>query len=129
MKQYINEVQRMQQLAGIKISLTEGLEFKDIEIGDKLKVTKSPDSKIMQYLKSAVSAFYDRKIQPQTGDIFEVLPNEYKEFDGKEYTVKNINRPQEFIKALGPGTKEAIISMPKKWVDALYYKGYFTNIN
>ena len=27
----------------------------------------------MQYLKSAFSAFYDIKIQPQLGDIFEIL--------------------------------------------------------
>ena len=101
----------------------------NFEIGDKFKVTKSPDSKIMQYLKSAVSAFYDRKIQPQIGDIFEVLPNEFKEFEGKEYTLKNINRPEEFIKALGPMADEAIVSMPKKWVDALYSKGYFTKVN
>ncbi len=101
----------------------------NFEIGDKFKVTKSPDSKIMQYLKSAVSAFYDREIQPQIGDIFEVLPNEFKEFEGKEYTLKNINRPEEFIKALGPIADEAIVSMPKKWVDALYSKGYFTKVN
>jgi len=101
----------------------------NFEIGDKFKVTKSPDSKIMQYLKSAVSAFYDRKIQPQVGDVFEVLPNEFKEFEGKEYTLKNINRPEEFIKALGPIADEAIVSMPKKWVDALYSKGYFTKVN
>jgi hypothetical protein len=101
----------------------------NFEIGDKFKVTKSPDSKIMQYLKSAVSAFYDRKIQPQVGDVFEVLPNEFKEFEGKEYTLKNINRPEEFIKALGPMADEAIVSMPKKWVDALYSKGYFTKVN
>jgi hypothetical protein len=99
----------------------------NFEIGDKFEVSKSPDSKIMQYLKSAFSAFYDRKIQPQLGDIFEVLPNEFKEFDG--YTLKNINRPEEFIKALGPNADEAIVSMPKKWVDALYSKGYFTKIN
>jgi hypothetical protein len=98
----------------------------NFEIGDKFKVTKSPDSKIMQYLKSAFSAFYDIKIQPQLGDIFEVLPNE---FEGKEYTLKNINRPEEFIKALGPVAEEAIVSMPKKWVDALYSKGYFTKVN
>ena len=104
-------------------------EESNFEIGDKFKVTKSPDSKIMQYLKSAVSAFYDRKIQPQVGDVFEVLPNEFKEFEGKEYTLKNINRPEEFIKALGPMADEAIVSMPKKWVDALYSKGYFTKIN
>lgn len=101
----------------------------NFKIGDKFKVTKSPDSKIMQYLKSAVSAFYDRKIQPQIGDIFEVLPNEFKEFEGKEYTLKNTNRPEEFIKALGPIADEAIVSMPKKWVDALYSKGYFTKVN
>ena len=99
------------------------------KIGDKFEVTKSPDSKIMQYLKSAISIFYDRKIQPQTGDIYEVLPNEFKEFDSKLYTVKNINRPQEFIQALGPDTKEAVISMPKVWADVLYSKGYFTKIN
>jgi len=104
-------------------------EESNFEIGDKFKVTKSPDSKIMQYLKSAVSAFYDRKIQPQVGDVFEVLPNEFKEFEGKEYTLKNINRPEEFIKALGPMADEAIVSMPKKWVDALYSKGYFTKVN
>jgi len=104
-------------------------EESNFEIGDKFKVTKSPDSKIMQYLKSAVSAFYDRKIQPQVGDVFEVLPNEFKEFEGKEYTLKNINRPEEFIKALGPMADEAIVSMPKKWVDTLYSKGYFTKIN
>jgi len=101
----------------------------NFKIGDKFKVTKSPDSKIMQYLKSAVSAFYDRKIQPQVGDVFEILPNEFKEFEGKEYTLKNINRPEEFIKALGPMADEAIVSMPKKWVDALYSKGYFTKVN
>jgi hypothetical protein len=101
----------------------------NFEIGDKFKVTKSPDSKIMQYLKSAISAFYDRKIQPQVGDVFEVLPNEFKEFEGKEYTLKNINRPEEFIKVLGPIADEAIVSMPKKWVDALYSKGYFTKVN
>jgi hypothetical protein len=101
----------------------------NFEIGDKFKVTKSPDSKIMQYLKSAISAFYDRKIQPQVGDVFEVLPNESKDFEGKEYTLKNINRPEEFIKALGPIADEAIVSMPKKWVDALYSKGYFTKVN
>jgi hypothetical protein len=101
----------------------------NFKIGDKFKVTKSPDSKIMQYLKSAVSAFYDRKIQPQVGDVFEVLPNEFKEFEGKEYTLKNINRPEEFIKALGPVAEEAIVSMPKKWVDTLYSKGYFTKVN
>mgnify|MGYP000019446793 CR=1 FL=1 len=104
-------------------------EESNFEIGDKFKITKSPDSKIMQYLKSAFSAFYDIKIQPQLGDIFEVLPNEFKEFEGKEYTLKNINRSEEFIKALGPDTKEAIVSMPKKWVDALYTKGYFTKVN
>ena len=104
-------------------------EESNFEIGDKFKVTKSPDSKIMQYLKSAFSAFYDKKIQPQLGDIFEVLPNEFKEFEGKEYTLKNINRPEEFIKALGPDAEEAIVSMPKKWVDALYSKGYFTKVN
>jgi hypothetical protein len=101
----------------------------NFKIGDKFKVTKSSDSKIMQYLKSAVSAFYDRKIQPQVGDVFEVLPNEFKEFEGKEYTLKNINRPEEFLKALGPMADEAIVSMPKKWVDALYSKGYFTKVN
>ncbi len=101
----------------------------NFEIGDKFKVIKSPDSKIMQYLKSAISAFYDRKIQPQVGDVFEVLPNEFKDFEGKEYTLKNINRPEEFIKALGPIADEAIVSMPKKWVDALYSKGYFTKVN
>jgi len=104
-------------------------EESNFKIGDKFKVTKSPDSKIMQYLKSAFSAFYDIKIQPQLGDIFEVLPNEFKEFEGKEYTLKNINRPEEFIKALGPVAEEAIVSMPKKWVDALYTKGYFTKVN
>ena len=102
-------------------------EESNFKTGDKFKVAKSPDSKIMQYLKSAFSAFYDRKIQPQLGDIFEVLPNEFKEFDG--YTLKNINRPEEFIKALGPNADEAIVSMPKKWVDALYSKGYFTKVN
>lgn len=81
-------------------------EESNFKIGDKFKVTKSPDSKIMQYLKSAFSAFYDIKIQPQLGDIFEVLPNE---FEGKEYTLKNINRPEEFIKALGPIADEAIV--------------------
>jgi hypothetical protein len=101
----------------------------NFEIGDKFKVTKSPDSKMMQYLKSAVSAFYDRKIQRLIRDILEVLPNEFKEFEGKEYTLKNINRPEEFLKALGPIADEAIVSMPKKWVDALYSKGYFTKVN
>jgi hypothetical protein len=113
----------------IKEEIQNLLNENSFKVGDKFKVTKSADSKIMQYLKSAISAFYDKKIQPQTGDIFEVLPNEFKQFDGKEYTLKNINRPQEFIQALGPGTEEAIVSMPKKWVDSLYYKGYFTKIN
>jgi hypothetical protein len=124
MKQQINEIHRMQQLAGIKV---ENINDNDdsLKIGDKFKVIKSPDNKIMQYLKSAISAFYNRKIQPQTGDIFEVLPNEYEEFDGKQYTLKNINRPEEFIKALGPQSTEAIVSMPKKWVDILYSKKYF----
>ena len=98
-----------------------------LNIGDKFKVIKSPDSKIMQYLKSAISAFYDRKIQPQVGDIFELLPNEFDMPD--LYTLKNINRPNDFIKAMGPDVKEAIISMPKKWIDILYSKGYFVKIN
>jgi hypothetical protein len=113
----------------IKEEISKIINDNSLNIGDKFKVIKSPDSKIMQYLKSAISAFYDRKIQPQVGDIFELLPNEFKEFEGKEYTLKNINRPEEFIKALGPITDEAIVSMPKKWVDALYSKGYFIKID
>ena len=95
------------------------------QVGDKLKVIKSPDSKIMQYLKSAISVFYDKRIQPRLGDVFEILPNKFKEFNGKEYTLKNLNRPEEFIKALGPNSTEAVVMMSKKWVDALYSKGYF----
>lgn len=113
----------------IKEEINKVLNQNSFQIGDKFKVIKSPDSKIMQYLKSAISVFYDRKIQPQLGDVFEILPNEFKEFDGKEYTVKNLNRPEEFIKTLGPGSKEALVSMPKKWVDTLYDKGYFSKTN
>jgi hypothetical protein len=112
----------------IKEELNKGIKNENLEVGDKFKVIKSPDPKIMQYLKSIVSVFYDKNIQPQVGDIFELLPNEFKEFEGKEYTLKNINRPEEFIKALGPIADEATVSMPKKWVDALYSKGYFVKI-
>jgi hypothetical protein len=119
----LNEVKRLQELAGIK-----SLHDSSFKVGDNFKVVKSPDSKIMQYLKSAISAFYDRKIQPQVGDIFEVLPNEYKESNNRYYTIENKNRPEEFIKSLGPITDKAIVSMPKKWVDVLYSKGYFVKI-
>ena len=115
----MNEIERMQQLAGI---LKENINNDFLKVGDKFKVIKSPDSKIMQYLKSIVSAFYDKTIQPQSGDMFEILPNE---FGIEGYILKNLNRPEEFIKALGPNSTEAIVFMPKKWVDALYSKGYF----
>jgi hypothetical protein len=112
----------------IKEEIEKVLNENSLQIGDKFKVVKLPDSKIMQYLKSAISAFYDKKIQPQVNDIFEILPNEFKEFDGKEYTLKNINRPEEFIKALGPMATGALVSMPKKWVDTLYSKGFFQKL-
>jgi hypothetical protein len=113
----------------IREEISKVLNENSFKVGDQFKVVKSPDSKIMQYLKSAVSAFYDKKIQPQVNDIFEILPNEFKEFDGKEYTLKNINRPEEFLKSLGPNADKAIVSMPKKWIDVLYSKGYFNKIN
>ena len=113
----------------IKEEISKVLNENALNVGDKFQVVKSPDSKLMQYLKSMISAFYDRKIQPQVNDIFEILPNEFKEFDEEEYTLKNINRPEEFIKALGPNTTQALVTMPKKWVDTLYNRGYFSKIN
>jgi hypothetical protein len=126
-KELITEAFRMQQLAGI-LNENENIEaLNDLEVGDVFRVVKSPDSKIMQFLKSAFSAFYDKNIQPQVGDEFEILPNEFKKLDNI-YIVKNLNRPNEFIKVLGPISTEAIVSMPKIWVDALYSKGYFKKI-
>jgi len=110
----------------IKEEIEKVLNKNSFQIGDKFKVIKSPDSKIMQYLKSAISVFYDRKIQPQVGDEFEILHNEFDLPD--LYTVKNLNRPEEFIKAMGGNTEEAIVSMPKKWVDTLYSKGFFQKL-
>lgn len=112
----------------IREEVKKAINENTLSVGDKFEVIKSPDSKIMQFLKSAISVFYHRKIQPQKGDVFEILPNRYEKLGGELYTVKNINRPKEFLKVLGPIASEAVVSMPKKWVDLLYSKGYFRSI-
>jgi hypothetical protein len=109
----------------IKEEIAKVLNENSFKVGDQFKVVKSPDSKIMQYLKSVISAFYDRRIQPQIGDIFQILPSEFNDL----YVLENINRPEEFLKSLGPNADKAIVSMPKKWIDVLYSKGYFNKIN
>ncbi len=113
----------------IREEISKILNNDSLNVGDKFKVVKSPDSKFMQYLKSTISIFYDRKLQPQLGDIFKILPNESKELDNSGYTIENINRPEEFIKALDPNNTKALIFVPKKWADDLYSKGYFVKID
>ena len=105
-------------------SVNEGPE--EYRIGTIFTVLKSPDSKFMRGWKAFSSVMYEPKIQPKKGDKFEIIK---PEFDDEHISFRNLNRPEEILKAYGlvggDDIKNAVVSFPSKWFKELESKGYF----
>lgn len=98
-----------------------------LRTGDIIEVVQTIDSPFTMFIKSVLSAWYVPKIQPIVGDQYLVEDNtKYLEGDNKIYNLKNLNRPDVFIKESGdiPNVGPSI-----KWIDELIIKGSIVKVN
>ncbi len=88
-----------------------------LNVGDKIEIIKVIDGKVMRFLKSLVSVWYDPDIQPKIGDIYLVDENEDFTKDGiMIYNLICLNRKwKDGSNQVGPDIK---------WIDNLIKTGY-----
>lgn len=94
----------------------------DPKIGDLIHVLKNPISRLKTFYYSNTSIWFEKELQLQKGDVWEVKgKNTYGEKD-MHYMLLNKNRPQEVSKALGIN-KQPLIIYPVSEIQNLITKG------